>query len=78
MIYCFRNRSIDNQLGRSGDNARRDALNQTIKETNIGNQTVPQNNSFKGNASIIDVEFRRISDHQYEGIYLTDMSVLLK
>ena len=40
MIHCFRNWIIDN-------NKRKEVLNQTIKETNIGNQTVPHTNSFK-------------------------------
>ena len=53
MIHYFRNLSIDIQLGRSDNNARKHVLNQTIKDTNIGNQNVPYKNNFTGDESIV-------------------------
>ena len=41
IIHCFRNSSIDNQIGKSNTNARKEELKQTIKKTNIENQAVP-------------------------------------
>ena len=77
MIHCFRNLSIDNQIGRSENNARKDVLKQTIKQTNIGNQTVSQKNSSTGNASIIKSEIKEHQSHQYAYTYFNDLSVLL-
>lgn len=70
MIHYFRNSTIDNQIGKSNTNARKDELKQTIKEINIGNQTVshnianqmaPHKKSFAGNESVVK---RGIKKHQ--------------
>ena len=62
MIHYFGNSTIDNQIGRSNTNARKDELKQTIKEINIGNQTIshnianqvtPHKKSFAGNQSVV-------------------------
>ena len=62
MIHYFGNLTIDNQIGRSNTNARKDELKQTINEINIGNQTIshnianqmaPHKKSFAGNQSVV-------------------------
>ena len=62
MIHYFGNSTIDNQIGRSNRNARKDELKQTIKEINIGNQVIshnianqmaPHKKSFAGNQSVV-------------------------
>ena len=68
MIHCFRNWIIDN-------NKRKEVLNQTIKETNIGNQTVPHTNSFTGSETIVK---SGINEHHCAEVYFTELSVLLK
>ena len=67
---CFRNSNTDNQIRRSENNGRKDALNQTYKETIIGNQTAPHKNSFAGNESIVKME---INEDQYAGTYFIDL-----
>lgn len=70
MIHYFGNSTIDNQIGKSNTNARKDELKQTIKEIKIGNQTVshnianqmaPHKKSFAGNESVVK---RGIKKHQ--------------
>ena len=77
-IYCFRNSRLDDQIGRSDSNARKDALNQTIEQTIIGNQTVVHKNSSTGNASIIKSGINEHQECQYADICFIDLSVLLK
>ena len=67
---CFRNSSIDNQIGGSDNNGRKDVLSETFKETINGNQTVPHKNSFTGNESIVKME---INDDRYAGTYFIDL-----
>ena len=78
MIHGFRNSKLDDQIERSDNSARKDVLNQTIKQTIIGNQTVPHKNSSKGNASIIKSGINEYQENQYADIYFIDLSVLLK
>lgn len=76
MIHYFRNSTTDNQIGRSNTNARKDELKQTIKEINIGNQTVshnianqmaPHKKSFAGNESVVK---RGIKKHQNSTMFV--------
>ena len=78
MTHFFRNSRLDDQIERSDNNARKDVLNQTIKQTIIGNQTVPYKNSSTGNASIIKSGINEHQENQYADIYFIDLSVLLK
>ena len=78
MIHCFRNSRLDDQIGRSDNNARKDVLNQTIKQSIIGNQTVPHKTSSTGNASIIKSGINEHQECQYADICFIDLSVLLK
>ena len=78
MIHCFRNSRLDDQIGRSDNNARKDVLNQTIKQSIIGNQTVPHKNSSTGNASIIKSGINEHQGYQYADIYFIYLSLLLK
>ena len=78
MIYCFRNSRLDDQIGRSDNNARKDALNETIEQTFIGNPAVVHKNSSTGNASIIKSGINEHQECQYADICSIDLSVLLK
>ena len=82
MIHCFRISSIDNEAGRSNTNTRKEELKQTIKEFNIGNQTVlhnianqmaPHSISFARNKSIGN---RGIEKHQYAGNFIYSRLIL--
>ena len=78
MIHCFINSRLDNQIGRSDNNARKDVLNQTIKQSIMGNQAVPHKNSSTGNASIIKSGINEHQEYQYSDICFIDLSLLLK
>lgn len=65
MIHYFRNSSIDN-------NARKKVLDQTIKETYIGNQTSPHKNRFTGNETIVK---SGTNEHQCAEVYPIEQSV---
>ena len=82
MILCFRNSSIDNQIGKCNTNTTKEELKQTIKEYNIGIQSVPHNIanqmaphsvSFIRNKSVVN---RGIKNHQDGGSFL-DSRLLL-
>ena len=75
MIHYFRNSTIDNQIGTSNTNARKDELKQTIKEINIGNQVIshnianqmaPHKKSFAGNQSVVKSGIKK---HQIQEIF---------
>ena len=78
MILCFRNSRLDDQIGRSDNNAGKDALNQTIEQTIIGNPAVVHKNGSTGNASIIKSGINEHQECQYADICFIDLSVLLK